>query len=512
MLVVFILGYLAIVFEHPLRLNKSASALLTGVLCWTVYALRDRARVAEALRHHLGDIAGILFFLLAAMAVVELIDAHDGFDLITARITTTSRRRLLVVIAAVSFFLSAALDNLTTAIVMTSLVRKLVDDERDRMYLGGVVVIAANAGGAWSPIGDVTTTMLWMGGEVSAGALVSRLFVPSLVSVVVPVAIIALGMKGEVRRSGAAGDAGPGALADALAGLPPDGGRASFALPASAAAVGRSLAEINLRARSGALVRSIARGDEVMDAPSPRLLLLEGDALELAGARDELAAALSLLLADAAPRTTAAERATVFFAGVGALLFVPVFKSLTGLPPVMGVLLGLGALGAITDLLHQRKDQERKSALSVAGALERVDSPSVLFFLGILLAISALESAGLLRRLAAWMGAVIGNLDVVTMAIGFASAVIDNVPLVAAARGMYPHATFPMDHRFWVFLAYCAGTGGSILVIGSAAGIAVMGAQRITFGWYLRHMTPPALLGYLAGALAYVVGEWLRAR
>ncbi len=429
---VFVAGYLAIVLEQPLRLHKTSSALLTGVLCWTVLALRHGASVAPRVEAQLGDIASVLFFLLGAMAIVELIDAHDGFDLVTARITVSGRRRLLGVVAAVTFLLSAVLDNLTTAIVMMTVVRKLLRDDDDRRLFGGVVVLAANAGGVWSPIGDVTTTMLWTGGEVSALGVVRRLFVPSLVSLAVPVLWIARRLHGD-------------RFATTLPSEPTTG----------------------------------APHDDPTPQATPRL-------------------------------TTPRERATVLVVGVAGLVLVPAFRALTHLPPVLGVLLALGALGAVTDLLHKHEDPDRRSALSIAGALQRIDAPSVLFFLGILLAVGALASDGALARLARFLDAHIGSPDVVTLCIGLASAVVDNVPLVAAARGMYGHAQFPMDHRFWVFLAYCAGTGGSILVIGSAAGVAVMGLQRITFGWYLRNLSLPALAGYLAGALTFLGTEWLR--
>lgn len=412
---VFIIGYIAIVLEHQLKLNKSASALLTGVLCWTAYITTgDKEMIGGQLLHHLGDLSGILFFLLGAMTIVELIDAHDGFDVITSRIKTLSRRRLFIIIGLVSFVLSAMLDNLTTAIVMMSLVKKLVSDQNDRFYFGGMVIIAANAGGAWSPIGDVTTTMLWLDGQITSVNIMLKLFIPSLVCLAVPMIWMTWRMKGHCMRPEAA---------------------------------------------------------PVSPHHSP---------------------------------STHTERNIVFLTGTGVLLFVPVFKSLTHLPPFMGILLGLGVLWTVTEIIHKRKNDEVKSGLSVAGALQRVDTPSILFFLGILLAISALESKGLLHGLAEQMDHAIGNLNLITMSIGVASAIVDNVPLVAAAQGMYPLAHFPTDHYFWEFLAYCAGTGGSILIIGSAAGIAVMGLEHITFIWYLRKISFPALLGYFAGALTYI--------
>ncbi|CAN5905972.1 sodium:proton antiporter NhaD [soil metagenome] len=413
LIAIFTAGYLAIVFEHALGVNKAATALLTGVACWTAHILSgDHEVIGDALLHQMGELSGILFFLLGAMTIVQLIDAHDGFELITSRITTVSRRRLLAMVSVLAFFLSALLDNLTASIVMMSLVRKLVRDDEDRMLYGGAVIVAANAGGVWSPIGDVTTTMLWIGGQVTSTALIRHLFVPALVAVTVPVLWIGARMKGNVQRP-----------------------------------------EL----------------DEDRDRP-----------------------------------TTALERKVVLAVGAGVLLFVPVFKTLTHLPPFMGILLGLGVLWTVTELIHKKKNDEGRSALSVAGALQRVDAQSILFFLGILLAIGALQTAGLLASLAHQMDKTIGNVDVITMSIGVSSAVIDNVPLVAAAQGMYTLAHFPVDHHFWLFLALCAGTGGSILIIGSAAGIAVMGIERITFGWYVRKLSLPALFGYLAAALAYL--------
>ena len=414
-LVIFVLGYLAITLEHTVKLNKSATALLTGVLCWTAYILSgDQNEIGGELVHHLGNLSGILFFLLGAMTIVELIDAHDGFEVITSRISTLSRRKLLVIIGIVAFLLSAVLDNLTTAIVMMSLIRKLVSDPEDRMYYGGMVIIAANAGGAWSPIGDVTTTMLWVNGQISAGSIILELFLPSLVCLLLPMLWMYWKMKGNVARP--------------------------------------------------VLVQTIRTNP-----------------------------------------TTSAERNIVFFTGTLVLLLVPVFKSVTGLPPFMGVLLGLAILWTVTEFIHKAKNDEDKSGLSVAGALRRVDTPSILFFLGILLAISVLESKHYLSDLAEMMDHTIGNINLITISIGFASAIVDNVPLVAAAQDMYPLSHFPKDYYFWEFLAYCAGTGGSILIIGSAPGVAIMGLERIRFGWYIRKISFPAMLGYLGGALVYIL-------
>lgn len=415
MITLFIIGYLAIIFESTLKINKTASALLTGVLCWTIYIFsNEHVEVNNELLIHLANFSGVLFFLLGAMTIVELIDAHDGFDVITSRILTLSRKKLLLIIGVTAFFLSAVLDNLTTAIVMMAVIRKLVDDTEDRMRYAGMVIIAANAGGAWSPIGDITTTMLWVGGQITSGNIMLKLFIPALVSLLIPMAWMSFKMKGNYLRP-----------------------------------------------------------KEIQDSKKNP--------------------------------TSAIERNIVFFTGTGVLLFVPVFKTLTHLPPFMGILLGLAILWTVTELIHKKKNEEEKSIYSVAGALQRVDTQSVLFFLGILLAIAALESNGILEQLAHRLDIAIGNINLITLAIGLSSAVIDNVPLVAAAQGMYPLNIFPTDHTFWEFLAYCAGTGGSILIIGSAAGIAVMGIERIKFIWYLKKISFPALLGYFAGALVYIL-------
>ncbi len=423
-LLVFIIGYIAITLEHPLRMNKAATALLTGALCWTIYCIGDTSHsAAESLTHHISDIAGILFFLLGAMTIVELIDAHEGFEIITTRITTLSRRRLLIIVAIVSFVLSALLDNLTTSIVMVSLVRKLVRDEKDRWLFAGVLIIAANAGGAWSPIGDVTTTMLWVGNQISSIAIMKSLILPSLVCLAVPLVIMAWRMKGKFERP-----------------------------------------------------ESLNEAKKIPASPGDRYI--------------------------------------VFFTGVLVLFMVPVFKAVTGLPPFMGILFGVGILWLVTEIIHKKKNDDHRNVLSVAGALQRIDTPSILFFLGILLSISALDSAGFLTTLSGWMDAKFESTNTINIMIGLASAVVDNVPLVAAAQGMYPLTNDPLaleqvrafstDHTFWHFLAYCAGTGGSILIIGSAAGVAVMGIEKISFFWYLKKISLPALAGYLAGAMVYI--------
>lgn len=413
----FVIGYMAIALEHTIRINKAASALIAGVLCWTIYILfsGDKEMVVENLLHHLGDLSQILFFLLGAMTIVELIDAHDGFEIITKRITTRNKRKLLWIISLLAFFLSAVLDNLTTSIVMISLVRKLIADKKDRLLFAGAVVIAANAGGAWSPIGDVTTTMLWIGGQITASNIIVKLILPSLVCMVAPITVLQFLLKGRVQR--------------------------------------------------------------------PDLHF------------DESATPNSL------------HRNIVFFAGVGILLLVPVFKTVTHLPPFMGILFGLGILWIIVEVLHSDKDEEDRKTYTVAYALRKIDSPSILFFLGILLAIAALESTGQLRHLAEAMDQKIGNVNLIVLSIGLLSSVVDNVPLVAAAMGMYSMQQFPTDHYFWEFLAYCTGTGGSVLIIGSAAGVAIMGIEKIDFIWYLKRISWLALIGYFAGAIVYILQE-----
>jgi Na+/H+ antiporter NhaD/arsenite permease-like protein len=375
----------------------------------------DKAPVVAELSHHLGSIAEILFFLLAAMTIVELVDAHQGFRLVTDRITTTDSRTLLWVLSLITFFLSALLDNLTTSIVLVSLLRKLVKDTEQRKFYAGMVIIAANAGGAWSPIGDVTTTMLWIGGQVSAVAIMKNLLIPSLVSLVVPLVFLSFKMKGALIGS----DHSP------------------------------SVAVENNE--------NITGGNVMLGF------------------------------------------------GLGALLFVPVFKTITHLPPYMGMLLGLSIVWVVSEIIHSDKDVEDRKPYTVAHALSKVDTSSILFFLGILIAIGCLEATHLLHDLALYMDKTIGNLDIIVVAIGVASAIIDNVPLVAATMGMYDIATFPADSKLWVFLAYCAGTGGSILIIGSAAGVAVMGMEKIDFVWYLKKISLLSLMGYFAGVICYLL-------
>jgi len=412
MIIVFILGYILIALEHPLKVNKSATALLLAVIMWILFVFSEGSIRFEAeLMKHLADISAILFFLLGAMTIVELIDSHEGFRIITNKIKTTRKVKLLWIISLITFFLSSILDNLTTAIVMVALLRELIGDKKERWFFAGMVIIAANSGGAFSPIGDVTTIMLWIGGYVTTLNIILQTFIPSALSMVIPLALLSITLKGDIKK------------------------------PARSA-------------------------EEHRHATNP------------------------------------SERNIVFFLGIGLLLFVPVFKTLTGLPPYMGMLLGLGILWAVTEIMHKSKNDAYRPMVTVAGVIRRVDTPSILFFLGILLAVAALQSAGHLTLLANSLDKYIGNPYLINVMIGLLSSVVDNVPLVAGAIGMYQN-TYPTDHYFWEMLAYCAGTGGSILIIGSAAGVAVMGMEKIDFIWYFRKISFWAFIGFLAGSIAY---------
>jgi Na+/H+ antiporter NhaD/arsenite permease-like protein len=413
---IFIIGFLAIAMEHSIKVNKASTALVTGVLCWTVYTLQsgDGEMVSDALMEHLSDIAAILFFLLGAMTIVELIDAHDGFELILERINTLEKRKLLWIVSLFAFFLSAVLDNLTTTIVMVSLIRKLMSQKEDRLMFAGMIVIASNAGGAWSPIGDVTTTMLWIGGQITAGGIIRGVVIPSIVCLLVPLIFLSMRMKGSIE-----------------------------AIPVMAKEVQR--------------------------------------------------------------RSTPFERNIVFIIGISSLLFVPIFKNYTHLPPFMGILLGLGIMWIITEFIHNQKDEIDKDRFSVNFALRKIDTPSILFFLGILMSVAALQVSGILTTVADLLSNNLKSDNTIVMSIGLLSSIVDNVPLVAAAQGMYSLDRYPTDHGFWHFLAYCTGTGGSALIIGSAAGVAAMGMVKIDFFWYLKKITTWALLGYFSGALAYIL-------
>jgi Na+/H+ antiporter NhaD/arsenite permease-like protein len=421
--IIFIVGYILIAFEHPIKINKSATAIVTGVLCWTLYALSGEGpeKVTRQLAEHFAEIAAILFFLLGAMTIVELVDAYHGFRIITDRIKTKNPKRLLWVICWVTFFLSALLDNLTTSIVMVSLVRKLVPNKDMRLFFAGMIVIAANAGGAWSPIGDVTTTMLWIGGQISALSIIKSLFIPSLICMVIPLIYLQFTLKGELGHAES---------------------------PSDQTKVDKSHVQKN----------SEVKGSKAM-----------------------------------------------LFLGIAGLISVPVFKTVTHLPPYLGMLLALGILWTVSELINPHMDEKEKKPYTAAGALTRIDVPSVLFFLGILLAVAALESMEILHHFASYLNETFGDNRIIITLIGILSSIVDNVPLVAASMGMYSLAEFPMDHMIWEYLAYCAGTGGSILIIGSAAGVAVMGMEKIDFIWYLKRISFLALLGYFAGAAFYVV-------
>lgn len=417
----FLLGYAAIAFEHRTKINKAAPALMTGVLCWTVYILyaSDKTLVESQLAESLGEYSGILFFLMGAMTIVAIIDSHDGFQIMTRRITTTSKRKLLWIISLLTFFLSPFLDNLTTTIVMVSLMQKLVNDAEDRHYFVGMIVIAANAGGAWSPIGDVTTTMLWLGGQITAFNIILKLFLPSAVCLLVPLFILSKRMKGTLDHN---------------------------------------------------------KLEEVQHANA---------------------------------RVGRRRQWIVFLSGFLILLSVPVFKTLTHLPPYMGILIGLGLMWIITQAVGGNTEEDERYGLSPAYALRRIDTPSILFFLGILLSIGVLQAAGILTDAAAWLNAALRNNSIIVLTIGLLSAIVDNVPLVAASQGMYSLEQYPTDHYFWEFIAYATGTGGSALIIGSAAGVAAMGMDHTNFFWYLKRITWVALAGYFAGAAAYILQEAL---
>lgn len=425
-IVIFVLGYLLIAFEHPIKINKSATAILTGVLCWTIYAVSSSEsieHITHQLAEHFGEISGILFFLLGAMTIVELVDAYQGFRIITDRIKTKNPKTLLWVVCWVTFFLSALLDNLTTSIVMVSLVRKLVPNKNMRLFFAGMIVIAANAGGAWSPIGDVTTTMLWIGGQITAINIIKTLILPSIVCMVIPLLYLQFTLKGEL------GHAGSHQATDH------HGSHSHHS---------HSQAKI--------------KGSKAM-----------------------------------------------LFLGISGLISVPVFKTVTHLPPYLGMLLALGVLWIVSELINPHMDEVEKKPYTAAGALARVDVPSVLFFLGILLAVSALDAMDILHHFATYLDQALGDNRIIITLIGILSSIVDNVPLVAASMGMYSMETYHADHMIWEYLAYCAGTGGSILIIGSAAGVAVMGMEKIDFIWYLKKISLLAVLGYFAGAIVYLI-------
>jgi Na+/H+ antiporter NhaD/arsenite permease-like protein len=446
---IFIIGYIVIALEHPFKINKTATALITGVVCWTLFVLSSPSDsltgsesfltftetlklqigpekfaslnsaslfqdfVIHELGHHLKGIAEILFFLLGAMTIVELIDAHQGFRIITEKIKTKNAVKLLWVICWITFFLSAVLDNLTSTIVMVSLIRKLIPNQQMRLFFVGMIVIAANAGGAWTPMGDVTTTMLWIGGQVSTVNIIKSLLLPSVVCLLLPLLFLTFTMNRDL---------------------------------------------------------GTAKDQSVSDASEP-----------VAGGK------------------------LMLFLGIAILLGVPVFKVVTHLPPFTGMLFGLGILWVISELLHPDMDEAVRKKYTAAGALARIDVPSILFFLGILLAVGVLESMLTLQHFSEYLQSSIGDQRIIISIIGVLSAIVDNVPLVAASMGMYSLETYPMDHFIWEYLAYCAGTGGSLLIIGSAAGVAAMGMEKIDFVWYVKKISWLALIGYVGGAAVFLL-------
>jgi Na+/H+ antiporter NhaD/arsenite permease-like protein len=414
---VFVLAYAAIALEHPLKINKSASALLGAGMLWTIYAVAsgDSQKVGADLGESLMATAQIVFFLMGAMTIVEVVDAHHGFEVITSRVKTQTLSKLMWMVGFITFFLSAILDNLTTTIVMVSLMKKLLDRREDRLFFAGIIVIAANAGGAWTPIGDVTTTMLWIGGQITTVEIMKGLFIPSLINLIVPL-----------------------------------------------------------------LVTAYFLGTRPVVAPQR-------------------------IESTDTPKTTPFERKLMFALGLGILVAVPAFKTITHLPPFLGILFGLGILWLVGDLLHRNKEDAFKEHLTMVRALMRIDMSSIVFFIGILLAVATLEHTHILSSIAKWLDQTVGRQDVIVLLIGLVSAVVDNVPLVAASMGMYSLQQYPPDSFLWEFMAYCAGTGGSILIIGSAAGVAAMGLEKIDFFWYVRKISGLALIGYFAGAIFYIV-------
>ena len=416
LLIIFILVYASIALEHYLHINKSSSALIGSGLLWIVYSLAtDSGQINKELSDSLISTAQIVFFLIGAMTIVEVVDAHQGFDVITSKIKTNQLHNLMWMVGIVTFFLSSILDNLTTAIVMVSLMKKILDQNEDRLLFAGIIIIAANAGGAWTPIGDVTTTMLWIGGQITSLAIMKSVFIPAIISLLIPLLFIAWSLKGK----------------------------------------------------------------EVIFSPK--------------NIQEKIAI------------TSLFERNVIFYMGLGVLVTVPIFKTLTGLPPFMGILFGLGLLWLVGDLIHSRKNEDDRETLTLVHALSRIDMASIVFFIGILLAVATLEHAHILSAIAHWLDSVVGDQAIIVILIGLVSAVVDNVPLVAASMGMYSLEKYPTDSFLWQFLAYSAGTGGSILIIGSAAGVATMGLEKIDFFWYVKNISGLALIGYLAGAGAYIL-------
>jgi Na+/H+ antiporter NhaD/arsenite permease-like protein len=412
--ILFIIGFIAIAFEEVIKINKAASALFIAILSWVILFFNNNhpEHVGMIMGEHLTGIASIVFFLLGAMTIVEIIDGHDGFYEVSKIINTKSKMTFVLMVAILSFFISSILDNLTASIVMVSIVNKLLEDRSQKLYISGLIIIAANAGGVWSPIGDVTTTMLWMGGQIETLAIVKTAFMPSFISMLVAGLLIRFRIKGEL------------------------------------------------------IIKSKEAQNEISTLHKK-------------------------------------ERISVLFLGIFSFMLVPILKATIHIPPFAGMLFALSVMWLITSLMHQKKTNDIKDIFSVQNALQRIDTPSILFFLGILLNISALEFAGILDMMASKMTAYITHPVMITSAIGLVSSIVDNVPLVAATQKMFTLSQYPVNHYFWILLAYTAGTGGSCLIIGSAAGVGVMGVQKISFGWYLRHISWIALVSFFAGMLIF---------
>lgn len=447
LVVVFIIGYLLIALEHPIKIDKSATALLLGMVMWVLFILGADAlpfvveKAAEhghaghlsdfvnaEILHHMGEIATTLFFLIGAMTIVELVDVHGGFSIITDRITSRDKKKLLWILAFVTFFMSAILDNLTTSIVMVLLLRKLINDPKERWLYASMIIIAANAGGAWSPIGDITTIMLWVKGNISTTGVIMYVLLPSLVAMIVPLLLVGGKLKGQ-------------------------------------------LGEMN--AECGHHHAAVSNK----------------------------------------------ERNMLFYLGVGGLIFVPIFKTITHLPPFIGMLFSLSILWIVTEIIYNKKALDPQQQHRLPRILQRIDTPTILFFLGILMAVAVLQSTGILGDMANLLAEKVGDVNIINIVLGFLSSIVDNVPLVAAAQGMYEilpieqvqglaaghwDYNFVQDGAFWLLLTYCAGVGGSMLIIGSAAGVVVMGLEKIDFGWYLKNISLIAMLGYLAGAAVLI--------
>ena len=446
MILLFVVGYVFIALEHKVKINKAAIALLMCGAIWTIFSIWGHdTNIAHELIDHLGDTCEILIFLIGAMTIVELIDMHGGFNVITEHITTRRKRRLLWLLSLITFFMSAALDNMTTTIIMIMVMRRLIDDSKERWVFASVIVIAANSGGAWSPIGDVTTIMLWMRGNVTAGSLIATQILPCLVSVVIPTAIAT-----------------------------------------------RYIADTSATPVSASIAAQVAAQGASVGLP-----------------------------AGVGPRMSR----FILVTGVLSLLFVPIFKSVTHLPPYMGMMVALGVMWTLTEILYDlKRNMEESIQNRVSKILKHIDMPTILFFLGILMSVAALQSAGVLTDVADWLDRQVHEVFTITGVIGILSSVIDNVPLVAACMGMYPLAdpatvaaaadpaylqNFVADGLFWHLLTYCAGVGGSLLIIGSTAGVVAMGLENITFAWYVKRITWLALAGYLAGMLVILLEHLL---